>query len=178
MLYNYFKRCYYNKDMKQECKMEAQGSRHIIEVDGFKLITYYDRVFKTLTEEKTGKLCSSQNLTLAAAVAQVKQNFNIIKNIVIANNYKPVADLPSMEDYALRYEILAATKGKPIADYEFKTYYVDYDILTHELYAGGATNSGIMQDVTIPYDNDIDIDANLQKLYEAITEAEEAQVCN
>lgn len=46
--------------------------------------------------------------------------------------------------------------------------YIDYDPQTNELYAGGATNSGIIRDYSIQYDPDFSIDQNIEALVEEI----------
>lgn len=45
--------------------------------------------------------------------------------------------------------------------------YINYDEKTNILYAGHATNTGIMKEVEIEYDKDEPLYKNLEKLYDA-----------
>ena len=49
--------------------------------------------------------------------------------------------------------------------------YVGYDPKTNELYAGGATNSGIIRDYVIEYDLSQSLDYNLEGLYDTMMES-------
>lgn len=48
--------------------------------------------------------------------------------------------------------------------------YLNVELKNGKLYAGSATNSGIMQEYSIDYDSDVSLDQNLQNLYDKITE--------
>lgn len=45
--------------------------------------------------------------------------------------------------------------------------YIDYDAKNNILYAGHATNTGIMREVEIEYDKEESLYTNLEKLYDA-----------
>jgi len=49
--------------------------------------------------------------------------------------------------------------------------YIDYDPQTNELYAGGATNAGIIKEYTVDYDDSQSLDYNLEGLYDEILQS-------
>ena len=49
--------------------------------------------------------------------------------------------------------------------------YIDYDPQTNELYAGGATNAGIIKEYSVDYDDSQSLDYNLEGLYDEILQS-------
>lgn len=49
--------------------------------------------------------------------------------------------------------------------------YIDYDPQTNELYAGGATNIGIIKKYSVDYDDSQSLDYNLEGLYDEILQS-------
>lgn len=49
--------------------------------------------------------------------------------------------------------------------------YIDYDPQTNELYAGGATNAGIIKKYSVDYDDSHSLDYNLEGLYDEILQS-------
>lgn len=49
--------------------------------------------------------------------------------------------------------------------------YIDYDPQTNELYAGGATNAGIIKEYSVDYDDSRSLDYNLEGLYDEILQS-------
>lgn len=56
-----------------------------------------------------------------------------------------------------------------MSDLEMGVWYVDYCVITNELFAG---TGGVSRDVKIQYDADFSLDENLSSLYDAIVESE------
>ena len=57
-----------------------------------------------------------------------------------------------------------------MTEYDKGILYVDYDEKTNELFAGGATNCGVLKEYSIEYDKDRSLDFNLEGLYDEIIE--------
>lgn len=75
------------------------------------------------------------------------------------------------EDYDPLYDALKDSGKSPMFEFDDGTVYgVEYK--DGKLYAGSITNNGIMREYELEYDNDLDIDANLQNLYDKIIEGE------
>ena len=49
-------------------------------------------------------------------------------------------------------------------------YYVSYDIDTNELFAGTATNCGVVKEYVVQYDPDMNLDYNLEGLVDLMNE--------
>ena len=64
----------------------------------------------------------------------------------------------------------AAMRSNVLMDNDDGTVYVGFDEGTGELYAGGATNAGIIREYVRPYDNDMTMDDNIANLQEYMLE--------
>ena len=54
--------------------------------------------------------------------------------------------------------------------FNFIEYYVSYDKDTNELFAGTATNAGIAKEYAVQYDTDMDLDYNLEGLFDLMSQ--------
>ena len=70
------------------------------------------------------------------------------------DNYNPLDELDSEVERMFEFDN---------GDY----LYIDYDEKNNILYAGHATNTGIMREVEIEYDKEESLYTNLEKLYDA-----------
>ena len=57
-----------------------------------------------------------------------------------------------------------------MTEYDKGILYVDYDEKTNELFAGDATNCGVLKEYSIEYDKDRSFDFNLEGLFDEIIE--------
>jgi hypothetical protein len=57
-----------------------------------------------------------------------------------------------------------------MTEYDKGILYVDYDEKTNELFAGDATNCGVLKEYSIEYDKDRSLDFNLEGLFDEIIE--------
>lgn len=115
-------------------------------------------------------------------LSYIKQSANTANESVVHNKLQEAYD-ESRDQQTKRQEVISQidrciSSGKmfgfDMSDYVdsdgFPAGYmaIGYDPDKDELYVGSTTNSGIMREVTIPYEYDTTLDANLENLYEEL----------
>lgn len=76
----------------------------------------------------------------------------------------------TMENKMTREEVLENVGGIPFEFDNGDVYYIDFDEDNQILFAGPATNAGVMREVEFEYDNEFSFDRNIQALYDKCIE--------